>query len=483
MVGGMTPRFWVFVAFVLLVFLMGGGSRDDVSSLVILRPACAFFAAYALTVAAPGDFARLRVPLLLLLALGVWMVVQLIPLPPSVWGGLPDRAAVLAVDKLVGLEGTWRPISLSPSKTMNALASLVVPVSALLMYAVQAVEDRRRIVGLLIIVAAGSAALGMGQLASGSGPLYLYSITNDHVPVGLFANRNHNAVFLATIFIIASYWLAEHRRLAFRGDRSVRPILVAGVCLLIFGTLLSSQSRAGLLIGLLSIGVAAALYLAARRAEKDDDHPREGLARYWPMAAVLVVTVAVLFVLSQSTSFDRLATHSTADDIRVKVFPQIAAMAQNNWLLGTGFGSFEYAYRAHEASAWLNQTYLNNAHDDWLQWVIEGGLPAILIVLGFCGWIVRTGRARWREAEGNPALRRLIAMAFSVLVLLIVASALDYPLRVPSMMLYAILMTAFVADPPEPQLRVSSKRKPARERSGYRSQVAPAYSDQRGAVQ
>lgn len=476
MIPGVAPRFWVFAAFFAAVFLMGGGSRDDVTSLVVLRPACAFFAAYALTVARPGEIARVRAPLLLLLALGMWMLVQLIPLPPSIWGTLPDRAPILAVDKLVGLGGTWRPISLSPSKTMNSLASLIVPIAALLLYAVQAVEDRRRILGLLIIAAAASAALGFGQLASGSGPLYLYSVTNDHSPVGLFANRNHNAVFLATIFVVASYWLAEHRRLAVRGDLSIKPILVAGVCLLIFGTLLSSQSRAGLLIGLLAIGIAVALYLAARRAEKDEDRPRQGLARYWPMAAVLIVTLVVLVVLSQSSSFDRLATHSASDDIRVKVLPQIAVMAQDNWWFGTGFGSFEYAYRAHEASAWLNQTYLNNAHDDWLQWVIEGGLPALLIVLAFCVWIVRAARARWREGERNPALRRLVAMAFGVLVLLIVASALDYPLRVPSMMLYAILMTAFVADPPQPQLRKSGKRNPAREQGGAYRQAGRAYA-------
>jgi hypothetical protein len=70
----LNARFWVFAAFVGLVFLMGGGSRDDIASLVILRPACAFFAAYALTVAGPGDLARVRVPLLLLLALVVLVI-------------------------------------------------------------------------------------------------------------------------------------------------------------------------------------------------------------------------------------------------------------------------------------------------------------------------------------------------------------------------------------------------------------------------
>lgn len=480
---GVSPRFWVFAAFLALVFLMGGGSRDDVASLVLLRPACAFFAAYALTVAEPGQIAPVRVPLLLLLALGVWMIAQLIPLPPSMWSGLPGRAMVADLDKLVGLEGVWRPISLSPSKTMNALASLVVPISGLLLYAVLPVDDRRRIFGLLLAVAAISALFGIGQVGTGgTGPLYLYSQTNEHDPVGLFANRNHDAVFLATMFLLASYLLSEHRRLAFRGDRSVKPVLIAGVCVLVAGILLFSNSRAGLLIGLLSLGMALALYLAGRPRPERDDLVKHGIVRrYLPIAAVLIVTVVALFLFARSTSIDRLVTQSAADDIRAKVFSQVAAMANDNWLFGTGFGSFEHIYRTYESSTWLNQNYLNNAHNDWLQWVIEGGLPAILVVLTFWAWVARKCWGYWRGREGNPALVRLVATALGVLLLLLVASALDYPLRVPSMMLYAILMVAFVADPPEPMVKVT--RRSGRSRGDSHRRPMLGETERWGAVQ
>ena len=447
----------MFAAFVALVFLMGGGSRDDIVSLIVLRPACALFAAYALTVARPGDFAGLKVPLLLLVALAGWMIVQLIPLPHGVWSGLPGRTAIAANDQLAGLGSIWRPISLSPARTMNALGSLVVPVTALLLYGIQSDADRRRILPMMLIAAAATALLGIAQIASGGeGPLYLYAVTNLHEVVGLFSNRNHNAVFLATGLLIAGYLFSELRRL--RSGPSGKPMMVAAVCMLILATLLINGSRAGLLIGLLAIGVGVSLYLTGFKRE-NDGHGR-GMPLTWlGVAAVVGVSVlgaAALF--ANAASFDRLVSLSMAEETRAQVLPQILAMAKDNWFFGTGFGSFEYVYRQYEVSAFLREEYLNNAHDDWLQWIIEGGLPAILIALGFAAWLARAAMAHWRTRLTHGPRTQMVAMALGVLLLLLLASALDYPLRVPSMMLYAVLMIALVAQPPEAMAKASHRQ-------------------------
>lgn len=464
-------RFWVFAAFLALVLLMGGGSRDDVSSLVILRPACAFFAAYAITVAAPGDFVRVRVPLLLLTALALWMVIQLIPLPPGLWSALPGRAAIAGTDRLIGLGDIWRPISLSPSKTVNSLASLVVPAAALLLYAVQADAERRRLFGILMFAAAATALLGIAQFGSGgTGPLYLYARTNFGTPVGFFANRNHNAVFIATILLIAAYMFAEYRRLTRRGDRSVAPAAIGFVFALVLVTLFINGSRAGLLIGTLALGMGVALYIWQRRMEPKDGHTRPmGLwTGYLPIALVLVIAIAGgLALFSDASSFDRLVNLSLGEELRVQILPQVAAMANDNWLFGTGFGSFEHAYRSYEISEWLRGEYVNNAHDDWLQWIIEGGLPAMLILLGFILWMGSRFVAHWKARVDAPARTGMVITALGVLVLLLVASLLDYPLRVPTMMVYAMLMVALIADPPEPQMKLS-RREAERDRGRKR---------------
>lgn len=450
---------------------MGGGSRDDISSLVILRPACAFFAAYALTIAAPGDFARVRFPLLLLTLLALWMAIQLIPLPPGLWAALPGRAVIAETDRLIGLGDVWRPISLSPSKTVNSLASLVVPAAALLLYAVQPDAQRRKLFTLFVTFAAASALLGIAQMGTGGqGPLYLYRETNSGTPVGLFANRNHNAVFIATTLLIAAYLFAEYRRLTRRGDRSVAPAAIGFVFVLVMVTLFINGSRAGLLVGALALGLGTALYIWARRMEPKDGHTRPmGLwTGYLPIALVLLIAVAGgLALFSEASSFDRLVKLSLGEELRVQILPQVAAMANDNWVFGTGFGSFEHAYRSYEASEWLRGTYVNNAHDDWLQWIIEGGLPAMLILLAFVLWLGSRCVAHWRVRHGEAARTGMVLTAAGVLVLLLVASLLDYPLRVPSMMVYAMLMVALIADPPESQTKLS-RREAGRERDRTR---------------
>jgi O-antigen ligase len=458
LLGDTSRRFWIFAAFVALVFLMGGASREDVASLIVLRPAAALFAAYAFTVAGEGDFARIRVPLILLVALGAWMLIQLIPLPFGLWSALPGRAAIAEMDRLAGLGEIWRPLTLSPAKTMNALGALIVPVAGLMLFAVQSEAARRRVLPLFLIAASASALIGIGQIAAGgTGALYLYATTNLGDAVGLFSNRNHNAVFLATTLVICGYLVTEWQRIG-RGTKSLAPLAIAAAALLVVATLLVNGSRAGLLIGMLALGAGVALCLNAIEFKRAG-HTLPPSKRNW-LPGVIVIVLALggaVLLFSQSASYERLVQLRAADELRGQVLPEILRMAGDHWVLGTGFGSFEYVYRQYETSQWLRPEYLNNAHNDWLQWIIEGGAPAIAIALIGAVWLVQTARAHWLVRARNVARTRMVAMAMGVLLLLLLASALDYPLRVPSMMLYAIVMVALVADPPEPRAKYASR--------------------------
>ena len=64
---GPKARITVFGVFVAAAFLAGGGSREDIISLIFLYPFSILAALYALLVARADDYHRVRVPLALLL--------------------------------------------------------------------------------------------------------------------------------------------------------------------------------------------------------------------------------------------------------------------------------------------------------------------------------------------------------------------------------------------------------------------------------
>src|SRR3546814_7096221 len=56
------------------------------------------------------------------------VLLQLGPLPPGLWTALPGREFLLSAPLS---QETWRPWSLTPSTTINAPSSLIVPVVTL----------------------------------------------------------------------------------------------------------------------------------------------------------------------------------------------------------------------------------------------------------------------------------------------------------------------------------------------------------------
>src|SRR5690606_34084734 len=101
---------------------------------------------------------RAVAPIALFLVAAVALVsLHLMPLPPSVWTSLPGRDLLAQAASVSGQEQPWRPLSISPGATFNALSSLVVPVTAvLLMASISLTEQWRTAVLLLCLIVASS---------------------------------------------------------------------------------------------------------------------------------------------------------------------------------------------------------------------------------------------------------------------------------------------------------------------------------------
>ena len=450
-------RLTMFIAFVVVVCAMGGGARDDLQSLLFLRPAAVGFGAWALLVAAPGDLKSVRTPLALLLALLALIAAQLVPLPSALWYALPGREGITRRDALVGLGDLWRPLSLSPSKTWNSLVSLVVPLAALLVAAIQPAGHRIRMVETILIAATVSAVLGLAQvLGPSDGPLYLYSITNQDTAVGLFANRNHHAAFLAATFPLLGWYFL----FAVRSELLLSRPWVAGVAVSVGLWVVveaMTGSRAGLVLFALAMGIVFFLFLAAVRQGRFA-HDRHKLipfssarARIGLGLGVVAAMAVTVWIVPSLPAYQRFGADEYAVDMRFTAAPTVFRMALDAFPAGIGFGAFEHVFKAYEPDALLKASYFNQAHDDFLQLAVEAGLPGLILLGLTTVFLLRRLRVLlpWLRRSGPDAW--LAATSLASLGLLALASATDYPLRAPSMMAFAIFLVAFSLSPSQPQ--------------------------------
>ncbi len=446
-------KYSAFLAFLTIVLFTGGASRPDVTSLLILRPAAFLFLGYACLVITRQQFDLVRAPFILLSCLAALMLLQLIPLPPSIWSSLPQRDVIYEVSKDLGLQDLWRPISLVPSRTLNSLMSLSVPAAAMMLFAILDDNARRKVPLVIIVMGVASMLLGLLQVAGPiDGLLYTYAITNNGVMVGFFANRNHHAVFLACMIPIATGVLFD--RISSKRGRKIDQnflhiALTISLMVFVLSYVLVTGSRSGTLLAFVGLLIAAmlwALWLMLQSSHSADAGSVNGNAitrrialrknvKFVPIVLVIILLgLAAAIYSDRDFALIRYQQLNDVEELREKTYPVLVQMAKTHFSIGTGFGSFEWLYKMWEPDDLLTTSYLNQAHNDGLQWVIEGGIPALAILVSLFWMMYRRGFELVRKLRNNSRVYFVSIAAFFVVLICVAASLADYPLRTPIMM-------------------------------------------------
>ncbi len=443
-IGSKTARVWTLIAFVVLVALTGGGSRADIAPLVFLRPASVLLCAYAFLLLDRDRLRDIRGPAVIVLAIMALCLLQLVPLPPSIWTALPGREPVVELANSLGLADRAMPLSLDPARTWNTFFALFVPLAMIGLVAALPERERRLTLILLLALAVASTGFAIFQII-GIERLYLYEITNNGYPVGLFANRNHQAVLLCWLVLAIGYYIAGMGK----RKQSSGPVLTAAVALivLIIPLLILTGSRAGL--GLLTPCVLIAAWMASRSQMFRDSGRKTAIKGRWVAFAAALVAIPIalatasLFFGARETAFSRLFELGAADEMRWVYLPIFTDMARDYFPFGTGFGAFADAFKAYEPAGMLSTRYLNQAHNDLAQIVIEGGVAAVAIFIAALAWAVRLVLGLLGSAR--PGARVDAIFVITTLGLWLVASAVDYPLRTPIVMLLLAGLATYFA--------------------------------------
>ena len=400
-----------------LSFVLGGASRDHALRLAIVE-----LAALPLLVMAAGRLIRTghwrehQFALGLLAAMAAIPLVQLIPLPPAVWTGLPGRdQLVLALD-LAGLQPAWAPLTLTPDLTWRSALALVPPAAMFMAALTISPLQRARLVGLCLAAAVVGILLGVAQMASGSERLYPWETTGAGAMTGFFANRNHLASMILAVLPFGIVLGAASLR---RRDGDRRAIWFAALFVgVVIIALAAIRSRAGIM---LFAPVMASSLLAAWIAT-GRGKPAPALLLLLGAAGAAMTAVAVLAL---PPIMERFETRDS--QLRLDRWPAVAEAAQTYLPLGSGVGSFDAVYRSVEPINELDYSFFNQAHNDYLETWLEAGWLGAAFILGFFVWYGRRTWSAWKAPpSGERDLQRAASIAIGVFLL---HSIGDYPLR------------------------------------------------------
>jgi len=159
-----------------------------------------------------------------------------------------------------------------------------------------------------------------------------------------------------------------------------------------------------------------------------------------------VVALLVAFQFGFAGLMERLEG-GVARDIRWPVAWVTSKAAAANLPLGSGLGAFVPVYDKFAPSTLLEPEYVNHAHNDWLELWLTGGVPAIVLAVGFLAWFAASTLRVWTSDDQSqaPVLDLVLAQAAPmVIALLLLHSAVEYPLRTEALMVVFAIACAYL---------------------------------------
>jgi O-antigen ligase len=374
----------------------------------------------------------------LCLALGA---AQLIPLGPAIRAALSPASA--SVDRALlltppdeAMRGRPHPLSLDPASTAWAVA--LAAAAVLLFWTARAIFERR---GGLRTVSRGIVRLGLVLsiitfVQRALSPHLFYGLwrpiarTDTPTPFGAFLNRNDLATWLImAIPLAAGYGLARIQSRvpasegkAFDVEKMIdaRMIWLVASLLLMTALLLASLSRSGI-VGC-AVGLLTLVILGRSRTS--------GRHFAWMLGGIALVGLAAtayVNVPALTTRLNDLFAPGLGRG-RLTIWRQTWPMARDFWRTGLGVGAFERGMLVYQERP--IPLFFNQAHDEYLQILVEGGVPlavaaGLTVVLGW-----REAAARLHDDPSSVGWIR--AGAAGGLVAVAVQSVWDTGLRMPA---------------------------------------------------
>lgn len=249
-----------------------------------------------------------------------------------------------------------------------------------------------------------------------------------HPTLGPFVYRNQYAAFVEAMLPLAIVRAIYDRK---------RSVLYIAIAATLFASVITGGSRTGSFLCLAEILVIPVIAYTRRLISG------RALARV--LGASIAAVILLTAVVGWETIWNRLQEPNPYS-VRAELLRSSIEMVRDRPLSGFGLGTWSDAYPAY--AHFDDGSFVNQAHNDWIQWAVEGGVPFFLIMVAIAVWSVR------------PAIQSLWGIGMLAVFL---HCLLDYPMQQrPALAAFFFAMLGCVARVEDkPQMHADSRRSSA----------------------
>jgi O-antigen ligase len=239
----------------------------------------------------------------------------------------------------------------------------------------------------------------VGILTAFSSPLdkvfWVFDAAMDpHATLGPFVYRNQYAAFVEAVLPLAIVSSIHQRK---------RAVMYIAIAAALFASVIAGGSRTGSILCFAEI-VVIPLIAYTRKIVS-------GVALARVLGGSLAAVAILTAVVGWETIWNRLQEPNPYS-VRAELVRSSFEMVRDRPVTGFGLGTWADAYPAY--AHFDDGRFVNQAHNDWIQWAVEGGVPFFVIMVAIAILAVR------------PAIRSLWGVG---MLAVFVHCLLDYPMQ------------------------------------------------------
>jgi O-antigen ligase len=289
------------------------------------------------------------------------------------------------------------------------------------------------------------AGFAMLQGLAPNGKLYwIFPLEQGGFIYGPYVNHNHYAGLMEMLLPFPLVLAAS------RFTDGIRKLVVAGIAALMAGSIFLSGSRGGMVAFVAQMLVLGVLLV--RKREGSWKQPLM-LGAFLAMVIVFLVWMGSNEVTHRLISIHSEAREEIGGGTRISIDRDCLRMFAKRPFLGWGLGTFPIVYPGFRS--FYTTFFVNQAHNDYLQLLVETGVAGFSIAVWFMVLVFRRAAGKLKNWT-DTASGALTVAALLGCVGILVHSFLDFNLQIPANAALFYVLCAIAAAAP---LQESQRRR------------------------